>query len=134
MEVVEQLETERGRIVVRRARPGVLVSEAGGYMDAPFADMLIQVGTHENDLVPGFVHFMDWREVTGYTSEGRRRCTNWALRQQAPYPRLGILTSSKIVHMGVSAAAMALAVVHRELESFTDPAAFRAAVAEACRA
>lgn len=133
METVEQLQTDRGSIVVRRARRGVLVSEASGYMDAPFAEILIEVGTRENALVPGFAHFMDWREVTGYTSEGRRRCTNWALQQRAPYPRLGILTSSKLVHMGVSAAAVALAVVHRELESFTDPAAFRAAVALACR-
>lgn len=132
VETLQKLETERGAIVVSRARLGVLVSEASGYMDAAFADILIELGTAENRRVPGFVHFMDWRDVTGYQSEGRRRCTDWALTQRAPYPRLGILTSSKLVHMGVSAAAMALAVVQRDLESFTDPAKFRAAVAEAC--
>lgn len=79
----------------------------------------------------GFAHFMDWSAVTGYDSVVRKRCTDWALAQTRPYPRYCILSSNKLVGMGVSAAAMALAITGRSLESFTDPHRFAVAVRQA---
>ncbi|MFK7992012.1 MAG: hypothetical protein AB8I08_38700 [Sandaracinaceae bacterium] len=126
MTLVGQLQTDRGEIRIERRRPGLLVSRTSGHMDVRFADLLIRVSEEEIVLHGVFTHFMDWRDVVGYDSEVRRRCTAWAIAQGAPHPRIAILTSNRLVHMGVSAAALALALTGRSLESHTDPARFQA--------
>ena len=127
---VEEFETERGTFVAWRHGPGLVASVATGHMEVEVARALIRIGEAERRRHPErFVHFLDWREVTGYSSEGRKLCTEWALRQKPPYPELHIVTSHRLVNMGVSAAGLALAVAGRKLESYQSHTQFTAALA-----
>ncbi len=129
-EPLAEVETERGRMTVARVAAGILHSSASGVLEPPVADALIPILEAEIAAGhPDFEHFMDWRHVTGYASEVRVRLTAWAMSASAPYPRLHILVANRMVHMGVSAAALALALAGRHLASYTSAAAFDAELA-----
>ncbi|MEM9068344.1 MAG: hypothetical protein AAGE52_07545 [Myxococcota bacterium] len=126
MEVVAECETDRGSLRVFRVAQGLLRSTATGHMALDFAHALVRVGEAEWRAAGGLVHFLDWSAVTGYEAGGRKLCTDWALKRS---PELHVLTSHRIVHMGVSTAALALAVTGRKLYSYVERIRFEDALA-----
>ena len=131
-EQIAEYRDERGEIVVHQHVPGVLSSRASGFLTMGIAKLLIDVADRQSAMTRrGVVHFMDWRDVTGYDSEGRTLCTNWAVRTK-PSPELHILSSARLVRMGVTAAAMLLTVAGRDmaLRSYEALAVFERALDE----
>ena len=129
MQVIEHVETPRGSLRVVRHRVGLLASVAAGYLEVEVAHALIRIGDAEIARSTGaFVHFLDWRGVTGYASAGRRLCTEWAMKQRPPYPELHIVTRHRLVNMGVAAAGMALAVAGRGLQGYSSHETYKAAL------
>ncbi len=129
------METDRASIRILRQGPALLSSVSTGFMPLEIAELLIRIGDEEADRAGrGLVHFLDWRAVTGYDGEGRKRCTAWALRRH-PSPELHILSSHRLVRMGLSAASMMLAVAgKRILRAYERADDFDAALADRVRA
>lgn len=74
--------------------------------------------------------YHDWEHLTGYDSEARVRLTTWATQFFKEIEAVHILTGSKIVHMGVSVANLALRGM---ITSYTNRHRFEQAFEEATR-
>lgn len=68
--------------------------------------------------------FHDWYTMTGYQSQVRIEWTKWAVRRRERIQCVRILVGSRIVSMGVSTAAMGLALVGARLVSYSDRSLF----------
>ena len=69
---VAERETSRGRIVVRRIRPGLLHSTASGHICCQIIETLMRAADEEMAAtdVP-FEHFLDWSGVDSYDTDAR---------------------------------------------------------------
>ena len=123
--VISEEATGRGRLVVRRVRPGVLHSVASGHMCRSLVEVLVHAAETEMRASPdGIEHFLDWSEVGSYDSEARVLATKWALAQKPPHPRLHIVTTGRLVNMGVAAASLTLQLAGRPLHAYTSSNTF----------
>lgn len=72
----------------------------------------------------------DWGDVDGYESRARTVMTDWSLARRSRLAGCVILTGSKLVAMGVSAASVPLTFAGISVQAFTDRAAFEARAVE----
>lgn len=124
--------TPSDKVCVQRRR-GITVITVVGHLSNNDADELmaelIAIIAREGDLWM----FNDWSEMTSYDSLARMRLTAWAVEHRDKIKTITIWSTSPIVRMGVSTAALALALVGVKLESASNRAEFEALLAAATK-
>jgi|GEM_PF-1114102 len=105
--------------------PGVFCVRVEGHYDLEMARF--QTEKASEAIADGPVKFfIDWEALTTYDSDARTLLTKWCLQHRAHLAEVHILTTFRIVAMGVAVANMALSgklQAHQEWATFA--AAFR---------
>jgi hypothetical protein len=121
------------RCEVRRepSAPAVLVFRAQGHLTHAAARWIVAVADDEGPRHDRLLFFHDWEAVTGYDSRARLEITTWAVRNLSQLEGAHMLSTSRLVKMGISVgnlAAGGVGVLHEDRRSFE--LALRAAVRE----
>lgn len=122
---------ERGTIWFYEPTPDSLYTIAVGHADAEQARSLRARGDQvllRNERAWA-IH--DWGELTSYEAAARPHITDWAVERRDRIAACIVLTGSKLVAMGVSAARIPLTFAGVSLEAFVDRAAFEERALEA---
>lgn len=75
--------------------------------------------------------FADFSQMSSYDSGSRRAMTQWCIDHRDQVACVHVLSSNRIVRMGVATAAMALSLVGLSLHSHESANSFRIAFGEA---
>ncbi|MEO8798346.1 MAG: hypothetical protein ABI551_10705 [Polyangiaceae bacterium] len=100
--------TDRGKLILRRPAPHVVVLIATGYGGKDLAAPILALRDMVVQQAGKIALFDDFEKATGYDSELRVKLTDWSRRNAKAMTSHHILTSSKLVAMGVAVANLAL--------------------------
>jgi len=100
--------TERGTLVLRRPAPHVVLLIANGHGDKEMAVPILALRDVIVREAGKIAVFDDFEKATSYDSELRVKLTEWSRRNSEAMTAHHILTTSKIVAMGVAVANLAL--------------------------
>lgn len=111
---------DAGGIWLYDVAPHVLYTVAKGRVTAAQSAALRARGDSFFDRAERCWAIHDWHELSAYESGARRVMTDWAIARRGRLVGCVILTGSKLVAMGVSAASIPLAFAGVSVEAFTD--------------
>lgn len=103
-----ELEFAHGSLHCRTVEPWLLEYRFTGYLEAAAASKIVELRERALATTASIYELHDWWAMAGYESESRRILTEHSLAMRARIPELHILVQSKMVHMGVSVAKIAL--------------------------
>ncbi len=103
-----RLSDERGVITLRRPAPHVELLRGEGYAIAEFAPAILESREMILHDCGKIALFDDLEHMTGYDAEVRLQLTTWSKKNRGRIVAFHILTSSKVVQMGVAVASLAL--------------------------
>jgi hypothetical protein len=127
----EEWSEERGSLRVSYPAPGVVRTTGSGFATVDLAGRLVKwvdvaIAAGEKPNV-----FHDWWDVTGYEPPVRRMMATWYSRVFHDVRGVHVLSSSKIVTMGVGLVSIAMG---NAIVSYKEREALEAAIAAAIRA
>lgn len=121
--------TPSGVLTLYNPAHGTSLLVMTGRMDAEHADAIIELGEAMIATQAGpHASFHDYWGLLGYDTAARTRLTGWGRARRARVPEVQVLTSSKLVAMGVATAGLALSLVGTRLESHARPEGFESAL------
>lgn len=115
-----------GQIEVQRVAPGVLLTRMRGHATLDHLEPIRAAVAREVEAGQRPDVFHDWEDMTGYDSAVRVAMADWYREIHDRVGRVHVLTSSRLVAMGVSVVALA---VGARIESHTTRAGFERALA-----
>ena len=122
---VDGVVSDRGNIDVHRVRRGLLRSTVRGHIDLAILAVLTRTRDAEAEACPrGLSYFHDWTGVTGYDSAVRVEATRYMMAVPKPYTSVHVVTQSRLVNMGVAAAALSLQIAGRPFHAYITAASF----------
>lgn len=126
--IVDSVRKSTGSIEVYRVAPGLLRSIVKGHIDKDILRVMIR--TRDDEALRsgnGFHYFHGCAAVTSYEPEVRQKATAYMMSLTPPYTEIHVLTTNKLVSMGVSAAMLALRLAGRPFYSHVTPSSFELA-------
>jgi hypothetical protein len=103
-----RLSDDRALVTLRRPAPYVELLRGEGYVGAEFAREILESREMILHACGKIALFDDLQDVTGYDSEVRLQLTTWSRKNRERIVAFHILTTSKVVQMGVAAASLTL--------------------------
>lgn len=126
--MIAKYETDQGSIRVVRPRRGLLRSTVVGHIDTGILDVLMTTRDQEAIASPDDLHyFHDWTQATSYDTAVRIAATEYMLSLPKPYTHVHIVTSSRILNMGVATGSLAMQLAGRPLHAYISLPAFETA-------
>jgi hypothetical protein len=113
--------TERGSLELFMPKPSVLVTRAMGHQEVSMAADWIRATESFLAKTESLVIFNEWRAMDSYDSYARVLLTDWTLAHRAKIECAWFLTSSRLVAMGVAAAAVATALAGVTIHASLSP-------------
>jgi hypothetical protein len=117
-----------GNIEVQRIAPGVVVTRMRGHATADHLPPIVSAVGSELDAGRRPDVFHDWELMTGYDSAVRVAITDWYRGVRDRVGKVHVLTSSRLVAMGVSVVSLA---VGARVETYASRPSFERALAAA---
>lgn len=105
------LTTGRGTLQMFHPAQGVLVTRACGHLEHAHAEAWVRVSAPLLSPAQKLAVFNDWELLSTYESSSRRLLTDWVLEHRAMLDVAWFTTGSRLVAMGVAAAAALTALV-----------------------
>jgi hypothetical protein len=102
---LKTVEGERGTLVAHELGGGVFVSKLRGHFGVELLPTYLTLISNAM-RVSHVLSFNDWEEMTSYDSECRTTMVGWVTKHRAGVRAFHVLVRSRIVAMGVSAAAL----------------------------
>ncbi len=116
----------RGSLYVR-ATLGLLEFRAVGHMSRAMANRIIKRAAEAIEEEPPIYSFNDWQSLGSYDLDARLVLTDWLVRHRRSFAGVHVLTGSRLVRTGVSAAKAILGAQLAAHKSFDEFEAARAA-------
>lgn len=105
----KHLDTDDGSTRAWRLADTIYVTRHVGTMTCDHAEVIITYAELMMSRRAGKLDvFHDWLDMTGYTSDCRKRLTEWSIAHLDVYGQIHIALRSKLVAMGVQVANIAL--------------------------
>lgn len=101
----------RGSVEVLRPATDVLVCRARGHFTVEHARAMTRLMRPVDAGEDNVALFLDWGLLEGYDTDARKFATEWAIANRRKFQSASVLTRSRFVSMGVSAASALLALV-----------------------
>jgi hypothetical protein len=103
-----RVELPQGGFTHRTVAPRVAEYKVWGHFDVELADRLLAVIERDVARETRCVAFHDWSEMEDYETRARLRLTSWVIKNRQRYDAIHILSSSRLVGMGVTVANLSL--------------------------
>lgn len=100
--------TPRCSLRLSNPMPGVLITSCSGHLDMVLLEHILRFSTAVYAGQRPVRVFHDWWGLTGYDPEARSRYTTWSIPLMKDTACVHILTSSRVVAMGVTVANLVL--------------------------
>ena len=119
-----RIELDMCSLLLAAPAPSILATRANGMGSLELVERIIAFGDELLLVVPGIRIFHDFRDVTGYRAEARRRLVDWGVQKRDRILETHVLFRSKVVAMGVS---IATTLLRDQLSGYSKPLEFEAA-------